>query len=65
MPPPMASGTLQEEVASSRPLTIFGVEKGVPSGEVLGEAEQVTEVVKDAESAQAPIPLVVQDLRAT
>lgn len=65
MPPPMVGGTLQEEVASSWPLTIFGVEKGVPSGEVLGEAEQVTEVVKDAESAQAPFPLVVQDLRAT
>ena len=50
VPPPVTGGTLQEEVVASWPPTISGVEKRIPSDKVVGEAEQVFEVVKDAKS---------------
>ena len=55
----MTGGTLQEEVVAYQPPTISGVKKEVLSGEVAGETEQVPRVVKDVESTQAPVPLVV------
>lgn len=57
--PPVTGGTLQEEVVAYQPPTISGVKKEVLSGEVAGETEQVPRVVKDVESTQAPVPLVV------
>lgn len=50
-------------MASQLP-TISGVEEGIPSGGVLGEGEQVSEVVKDAKSMQALISPIVQDPEA-
>ena len=38
VPPPMAGDTLLEGVATTQPLIVSGVKKGLPSGEVAGEA---------------------------
>ncbi|KAL0001263.1 hypothetical protein SO802_015044 [Lithocarpus litseifolius] len=57
--PLVTGGTLQEKVVAYQPPVISSVEKGVSSGDVAGETEQVPEVVKDVESTQAPVPSVV------
>lgn len=61
----MAGGALQEEVVASSPLTISGVEEGVPSEEVAEEIEQVSKLVKDTKFAQASIHSVAQEPGAT
>ena len=58
----MTSGTSLEGVVVTQPLIVSGVKEGLPSGKVTREAKQV---VRDAESVQAPISSVVQDLGAT
>ena len=69
VPPPITSGTSLEGVVTIQPPIVSGVEKGLPSGKVVGDAKQVVgdakQVVRNAESVPALTSSVAQDPGAT
>ena len=62
MLPPMTGGTSLERVVTTHPPTVSSVEKGLSSGEVVGEAKQV---VRNAEFVLASTSSVAQDPETT
>lgn len=62
VPPPITSGTSLEGVVTIQPPIVSGVEKGLPSGKVVGDAKQV---VRNAESVPVLTSSVAQDPGAT